>query len=81
VCNCDLITFFEKKGRLGINVKRNRQVGGTDMIKLYEIAAAFSVRLGTSNLSKKYFNTSYNGIPWKPGRIHSLLLFFKSIKG
>ena len=46
------------KGRLGIKVKRNRQVGGIDIIKLYEIAAALSVKLGILKRLLKKLSTS-----------------------
>jgi hypothetical protein len=39
--------FFDTNGRFGISVKINRQVGGMDKMKLKEMAAALSVRLGT----------------------------------
>ena len=58
VCNCVFIPFFEIKGRLGIKVKRNRHVAGTDIIKLYEIAAALSVRLGILKRLLKKLTTS-----------------------
>jgi len=33
-CNCVFMPCFEMKGRLGMRVKRKRQVGGIDIIKL-----------------------------------------------
>jgi hypothetical protein len=52
------MALLEIKGRLGINVKKNRHVGGTDIIKLYEIAAALSVKLGMLKFLPKKLITS-----------------------
>lgn len=41
-CNCSWIAFFEKKGRLGMSVKRNKSDGGMAMMKLYAMAEARS---------------------------------------
>jgi hypothetical protein len=46
-CNWCFNPLFETNGRFGISVKINRQVGGMDKMKLKEMAAALSVRLGT----------------------------------
>lgn len=69
------------KGRLGISVNRNKQVGGMDIMKLKEIAEALSVNPDILNCFLKNFTTSYNGIPWKPGRTHFLLLLDKYLRG
>ena len=73
--------FLGMKGRLGISVNKNRQVGGIDIIKLKEIADARSVNPETFNCFLKNFITSYRGIFWKPGNTHFLLLFVKKLKG
>jgi hypothetical protein len=62
------------KGRLGIRVKRKRQVGGMDIIKLKEMADALSVSPETRNCFLKNLITSYKGMPWNPGNTHPLLL-------
>ena len=69
------------KGRFGISVNKNRQVGGMDMIKLKEMADALSVNPETLNCFLKNFITSYNGIPWKPGNTQPLLLSDKYLNG
>jgi hypothetical protein len=69
------------KGRFGISVNKNKQVGGMDMIKLKEMADALSVNPDTRNCFLKNLTTSYSGIPWKPGNTHFLLLFDKYLSG
>ena len=51
------------------------------MIKLYEIAAALSVKLGILKLLRKNSNTSYNGMPSKPEGLQCLLLCIKKYPG
>lgn len=58
LCNCTWILFFGMKGRLGISVNKNRQVGGMDMIKLKEMADALSVKPDTFSCFLKNFITS-----------------------
>ena len=69
------------KGRLGMSVNKNRQVGGMDIIKLNEIADALSVNPDTRSCFLKNLTTSYNGMPWKPGNTHFLLLSDRYLNG
>ena len=69
------------KGRLGINVKRNKHEVGTDIIKFYEIADAFSVKSGILKSLAKFLITAYNVIPWKPGGHHFLLFLTRYFTG
>jgi hypothetical protein len=76
-----LIPLFETKGRFGMSVKRNKQEVGTDMIKLYEMAEAFSVKLGRLKSFNKCFITSKTVIPWKPAGDHVLLFLTRYFIG
>ncbi len=80
-CSCIFTFFLEKKGKFGISVNRNKHVGGTDIIKLYEIAAALSVRLRMLKFFVKKLITSYRLIPSNPGGFHLLLLSTKNVGG
>jgi hypothetical protein len=73
--------LFEMKGRLGISVKRNKHDVGTDMMKLKEIAEAFSVKFGRLKSFKKCRKTAYKFIPWNPGGDHFLLFFTRYVSG
>lgn len=64
-----------------MRVKRNKQDVGTDMIKLYEIAEAFSVKFGRLKSFSKCFITAKTVMPWNPAGDHFLLFLTRYFIG
>lgn len=67
LCNCCFTLRVEKKGRLGMRVKRKSSDGGIAIIKLYAIAAALSRKLCDLICLKNTTPTSCTEKPLKPG--------------
>src|SRR5438105_2901991 len=80
-CSCRCTALDRINGNCGINVNRNRQEGGMDMIKLYETAEALSVSPTRRTCSLKNTITSYNGTPSNPSKMIFLLFSAKKRKG
>src|ERR1700759_379593 len=72
-CSCFSSARFFTNGRCGRSVNKKRHIGGMAIMKLYETAAARSVKLVFLTCLMKKVITSYNGTPLKPGNTIFLL--------